>query len=83
MSSLSLFLYIGIIFARLSELVKTPWARDIFIKFGSIGARILTLALIRLVGILSQSTLLLFLSLFMTLVISVVDVWVKFSNSGI
>ena len=71
------------IFARFSESRKTPWGRDLFMKFYSILVRILTLAFIMLVGILTQPTLLLFLRLFITLVISKVNVWVKFSDSDI
>ena len=45
-----------------SESEKTHWARELFIKFVSIGARISTLALIILVGIfpLNKPSLLLF-----------------------
>ena len=70
------------IFTRFTVSGKTPW-RGIYLlnKIVLELSRILPLALIMLVEILSQPTLLLFLSLYMTLVISRVAVDVKFSNS--
>ena len=69
---------------------------NLFIKFDSIVAMIphafylmlknvnifLPLALIMYVAILSHPTLLPILSLLITLVISIADVWLKFSYSG-
>ena len=47
----------GNILALLGDLGKIPVAMDLFIKLDSIGARILTLNLRIVVGILSQPTL--------------------------
>ena len=52
---------------------KSPVARDLFIKFDSIGAMILMLDLRIVGGILSQPTLLLCLRLVIILVISGTD----------
>ena len=60
MLSLSLLLNIGKIFAILSDKGKRPWANDLFIKLDRIGARVLTLVLRMLVGMLSHPTLVLF-----------------------
>ena len=49
--------------APFSESGYTTFALDLFIKFDSIGAKILTMTLIIFVGILSQPTLLLILNL--------------------
>ena len=63
----------GNILARLRDLGKISVPRVLFIKLGSIGARILMLDLRLVVGILSQPTLLLCLILGIILVISGID----------
>ena len=40
---------------------KSPWAKDLFIKFESIGAKVMTFVLSMSVGMLSHPALLLFL----------------------
>ena len=82
---LSLFLFLNMdnILALLRDLGKSDIARDLFIKLDSIGARILTLDLRIVVGILSQPTLLLCLKLLIILVIFGIDDGWKFSASGI
>ena len=80
LSSLSLFLNMGNIFALLRDLGKIPIARDLLIKLESIGARILMLDLKIVVGILPQPTLLLCLRLLIILVISGIDDGWKFSE---
>ena len=61
MFSLSLLLNIGRILALLSDCEKSTWAKDLFIKFESIVAKVMTFVLSMLFGMLSHPTLLLFL----------------------
>ena len=70
MFSLSLLLNIGKILALLSDRGKSPWAKDLFINFESIGAKVKTFNLSMLVWMLSHSTLLLFFKFLMIIVIS-------------
>ena len=73
----------GNILALLRDLGKSPIARALFIKLGIIGANILMFYLRIVVGILSQPMLLQCLGLEMILVISGIDLGLKFSASGI
>ena len=54
------FLNICNFFSFLTDGGKSPWAKDLFIKFESIGDKVMTFVLTMLVGMLSQPTLLLF-----------------------
>ena len=68
MFSLSLLLHIGRILAVLSDCGKSPWAKDLFIKFESIGGKVMTFVLSMLVVMLSHPTLLLFFKFLMIFV---------------
>ena len=73
----------GNILTLLRDLGKSPIARDLFVKLDSIGARILMLDLRKVVGMLTQPTLLPCLRLVIILVISGIDDGWKFSATGI
>ena len=55
-------------FSSIEWLRENPWAKDLFIKFESIGAKIMTFVLSILVGMLSHRTLLLFFKFVMIFV---------------
>ena len=60
MFSLSLLLNIGKVLALLSDRGKSPWAKDLFIKFESIGAKVITFVLSMLVGMFQSNTVAIF-----------------------
>ena len=70
MFSLSLLFNIGKIFCSFERLrEKSNWAKDLFIKFESIGAKAMTFVLRMLVRMLSHPTSLLFYTFLMIFVI--------------